>query len=114
MKKLIALVFLTSTLTGCGSTGNTGITCDTPEVKQVEANMFGGNEKGMRVDSVTQFTNKQTGAISCRVSISFDKDGKRETLWGDDFTFALDVADDGKNFTVKLTGVPKGYEHVFR
>lgn len=110
MNKLVALIFI-SALTSCGSSG---ITCDTPEVKQAEANMFGGDEKGMRVDNVTQFTDKQTGTTSCRVSISFDKDGKREILWGDDFVFALEVADDNENFTVKLTSVPKGYEHLFQ
>lgn len=111
MAKSITPILLACALTGCGSSG---ITCDTPEVKQAEANIFGGDEKGMRVDKVTQFTNKQTGTISCRVTISFEKDGKRQILWGDDFVFALRVADDNENFTVTLTSVPNGYENMIR
>lgn len=110
MRKLITLFFACA-LQGCGSSG---ITCDTPEVKQTEANMFGGVAEGMRVDKVTQFTNKQTGATSCRVSISFDKDGHRQIFLGDGFIFALVVADDNENFTVTLLSMPKGFEYFPR
>jgi len=105
MKKTIASAFLISALTGC----NHSINCDTPEVRDAEIkaiNRYVGapnNPTELRVESATQYSNKQTGQVFCKVNLSqLNFDDKREPA-SQGVVFILDVADDGENFTVTLT-----------
>ena len=111
MKKLIAPILLVSTLTGCGQQ----INCNTEEVKQTELQVLDqldsrdvttpptSESAKLQIDSTTQFTNKQTGAVSCNVKFSYinSENGKRE-LFFRPYVFDLNVADDNEHFTVTI------------
>lgn len=102
MKKIVFAISLGCALTGCGS--GSSINCDTPEVKQTELQLLAGFDSlQLEIESTTQFTDRQTGKITCNVQYSyFNSDDKKREMFLQEMVFELKVADDHEHFYVTL------------
>ena len=111
MKKIFAPAFIVFTLSSCSQP----INCNTPEVQKTEMELIGALDPrdvttppssasaDLRIDGATQFTNKQTGVLSCTVRFSYVNSisGARE-VFPRSIVYALEVADDNEHFNVTL------------
>ena len=113
MKKMILMLCVVSALVGCGS--GSSINCETPEVQQTELQILGqldprditsppmSESAQLQVESTTQFTDKQTGVITCNVQYSYFHSGeKKREIFFRTMVFELKVADDHEHFYVSL------------